>query len=536
MRHVTTVVVGALVAGLIALGLVLDGVMPSSEAGQGEPTPRTAGAGAWVCAAGDTREGSTLAVVAAAPPVGQPDDEPVGGEPATLALVPFSDGEALEIVSTQVFPNGAVASPVEPRLTDVGVVARWWDVPTAVTRNWVVDVEGAPGGIVAGPCQPALSDRWVVPGVATAGGAQARLVLANPFSAAASVTIDLTTSDGLVSPKRLENVVVPAQSTATVELNRHAPEQADLGAIVTVRSGRVVVDGLQIVDAAIGGIEGRSLALAAPQAAETWTIPAVANGENESSWLWVTNPSDEPAALLLALHTPTGGIVPEGLEEIVIDPGVTQRVELVGLLEETVEHASVTVSSDNGVPVVVSAATQYRAEDPARTGLTVALGSPVLDTSWVLSPGPLTDRQAVVDLANPSGAPAEVDLAIWGGGGLQRPDELAGLEVPAGGRLSVDVSEFLADPSVPVTVFVLAVDRVAAGIRAYRPEGVLDPVAFAGIPARVFEVGAPMRRVSFAPDLSVRLGTRSGPTDVSDPLLEDTDVGDEFVEDLDLEP
>lgn len=517
MRSFVGLVLGAVIAGLVGLGFVLDRVVPPASDAPSADGPAAATAGAWVCAAGGTDEGSSVEVVAAAPPR-------EGGAPATLAIAPFGDGSVLEREVTQVFPDSSLSTGVDDGISDVGVLARWWDVPAAVSRIWTIDTQGMPGGIVAGPCQSRPSSTWTVPGVATAGGAQSKLVLANPFQTAASVAIELTTPDGLIRPKRLENVVVPARSTTSISFNEHAPEQPDLGAIVRSRSGRVYAEAVQTFDAAIGGVEGTSLVAASAQPHESWTIPSVAVGADASSWLWVTNPSDEPAALLLTLHTPSGGLVPEGLEEVIIDPGTTQRIELVGLLDEETSHAGVTVSSDNGVPVVVAAATQFTAQEAQRTGITVALGTPALDDTWVLTAGPTEGRKLIIDLADPAADPATVDVAIWNGAGLARPEELQGLRVPAGGSRAVDVTEHLAEATGSVTVFVTTGEgQVAAGLRAYAVEGRRDAVAFIGVPASVFERSLENLTVDFAPELPVRIGTRLGPTE-DDALLHE-DVG-----------
>ena len=556
MRVTVTVIMAALIGGLVALGFVLDSVVPDPELEEGGQPAAAATSGAWICTAGNTMGDSKLELIAAAPP----DD---GGEASTLRVIPFGSGRILERAPQQVFPRSAISIQAEPGRSDLAVLTRWWDVRAAVTRVWHVATQGGPNSLVTGPCQQRPAERWIVPGVATAGGAQSSVVIANPFTSAASVALDLTTPDGIVSPKRLENVVVPERSTVTISLNEHVPEQPDVGVIVRTRSGRVFVEAVQTFDAAIGGIEGTSLAAAAAQPAETWTVPSVALGGEASSWLWVTNPSDEPAALLLALHTREGGLVPEGLEEIIIDPGVTRRVDLVGLVGEATPpapsedgtetatedatetatedatetatedvtelptetaiptQAAVTVSSDNGVPVVVSGATQYRADREERTGITLTLGAPQLDPSWILSPGVVADR-TLVDLVNPSAEAAVVDVSVWSGAGFERPEELTGLRVPPGGSLVVEL-DTTGMPG-PLTIFAAATEgQVVAGVRNFELEGRRNAVAFVGIPSRVFEVAAGAPTVELAPDLPTRLGTRLGPSPPSDPLLLEDD-------------
>lgn len=528
MRNLATPIIAVVILALVGLGAVLDRVAPAPSASTPVAAAEDAVAGAWICAVGDTADGSTLDLVTVAPLA-------EGGVPAVLSISTFGDGRALDRESARVFPGSAVATPVDGGVADLGAVVRWREVPAAVHRQWRVEAEGRPSGLVSGPCQSETSERWVVPGLATAGGAQAELVLANPFGSAASVAIDLTTTDGVVSPRRLENVVVPARAVLSIPLNEHAPERSDLGAIVSTRSGRVVVEAVQTYDAAIGGVEGRSLVAAAPEPAENWTVPALSTSEATPSWLWVTNPSEQPSAFTISLHTPSGGVVPEGFEELTLAPGTTQRVDLVGLLEGEDATAAATVTVENAVPVVVSGATQFRAETEDRTGITVSLGAADLDASWVVAAGAAAGRTVLLDLVNPSGAAASVDVALWTGSGLVRPEELAGLSLPAGGTAVVDVTDSLGDAEGAAAVFANASEgELVAGLRAFASEGRRDAVAFVGVPSGRFRTPAGAPVVRFAPTLPARLGTSQGPALLDDVMVDD--LGDDGPPELPVDP
>lgn len=515
MRNLATPMMAAVILALVGLGSVLDRVAPATAPTEPVAPAVDTVAGAWICAVGDTAEGSSLDLISVAPPA-------EGGNPSALAVTTFAEGEPRTRTSGRVFPNSAHVTSVEEGLGELGAVIRWRDVPAAVNRQWRVEAEGRPSGLVAGPCQSEASDRWVVPGLATAGGAQARVVLANPFGSAASVAIDLTTTGGILSPRRLENVVVPARSVVEILLNEHAPERADLGAIVSARSGRVVVEAVQSYDAAIGGVEGVSLVLAAPQPAEAWTVPALRTTEASPSWLWITNPSEQESAFTISLHGTSGGVVPEGFEELTLAPGTTQRVELVGLLEGDEETSAATVTVENGVPVVVSGATQFRADAEERSGITVSLGATGLDASWVVTPGAVSGRTVLLDLVNPSGSAASVDVALWTGTGLVRPEELAGMDLPAGGTAVVDVTPFLDGSEGPVALFATATaGEFVAGLRAFAPDGRRDAVAFTGVPAGRFRASPAAPEVRFAPTLPSRLGTSRGPASLDEVSVDD---------------
>lgn len=499
------------VVGVVALGLGLDRLVPlTGPAAPGAAVAGPATSGTWYCAAGGTSGGSELLLVTAAPPS-------EASEPSEVVSLTFSEGERDPSRRGNVFASSAAVDTIAEGYADVGVATRWWDQPVAVTRQWEVVSEAGVSGLVAGPCVAEPSDRWIVPGLATAGGAEAVLHLANPFGSDAAVAVTLTTPDGVLAPRRLENVVVPRRSVRRIELNEHAPEQTDLGVVVDTRAGRVVAEAVQSFNAAIGGVEGLSLAAAAPQAAETWTIPWFADDDQRESWLWLTNAGDRAAAVELTVHTDDGGAVPEGLEELILEPGVVERIDLRGLLPDGADHGAVTVRSDNGQPITASVATQFLAEEADRTGIAVELGSPATDDTWVLSGGPTEGRDVEVHLVNPGGADAVVDLSVWAGSGVLRPAELRDIPVAAGAAVVVPVSEHLVGAASHAIFVTARSGAVVAGHVAISDEGRLDPVVSIGSALGYLSGGGAVPPVRFAPGMPQRIGTPFGP-EADDPL------------------
>lgn len=498
---------------LVAAGVALDRANPSAASSR--PDPVLAGAavsGAWYCAAGDTREDAALRVIVSSPP----RDDPT---PADVAVSTFREGVVDPPRDETVPPGRHRVLAVPAGLEDPGVAVRWWDAPAAVSRSAFVQPTGGPEGYLEGPCEPEPSPRWVFPGLATAGGAQARLTLANPFATDASVTVTFTTPEGPIEPKLLENVVVPKRSTRSVLLNEHAPERADLGVVVTARAGRVVAEAAQTVSAAIGGVDGVSLVRAAGAPAETWTVPWFqVGGEDVQSWMWVTNVEDRPAALVLTLHTAAGGVVPESFDELTVDPGETVRVDLRDLLPEGVTTAGATLRSENSVPVVASVATQYLGADPARTGLAVQLGATAPDASWVLAGGPTLGRDTRLHLVNPGAEQAVVDVALSSGGRAVSPAELQGVVVPPGALVSTDLTAHLPEEAPDHSVFVTAREgTVVAGRVGEDRGGTRRLVAAVGVPGALWAGGRVVPPVDHAPRLGQQLDTVSGPQP-EDPL------------------
>lgn len=501
MRSPSPWIAAAVVAAVVALGVVLD---DAGNAGSPAPEPTRAGpasSGAWVCAAGDTTEGRSLRLASAVPP---------DGTAALLAATVFADGEPTLVADGPVSPGAASVVRLEEGTQTPGALVRWWEHPAATTRLWRLTGPSTPAGFVAGPCQSRTATRWVIPGMATAGGATARLVLANPFETGASVRISIATPTGLRQPRLLENIAVPGNATRTVPINEHAPAQADLGLIVTARSGRVVAEGVQLLDAAIGGVDGTTLATAASRPATSWTVPWVtAGGEGAEGWLWVTNPSDRSAVVTAVAHTAEGGVVPPELGETTVPPGEVRRISLGQALGAA--NAGVTVTAENDVPVVVSSATRIDRGPRERTGLAVQLGAPEADTQWTLAGPAGQERHVRLQLANPGSGNATVDVTLWAGSSPVRPDGLQGVAVPAGGATTVAVPDEIGAAPVVAAFVEATTGQVVAGMRTYAGSGRLGLAAYPGTPSATWDGGGTVPPVRHAPGLAARIGTSLGP-------------------------
>jgi hypothetical protein len=466
------------VLGLGVLGI--DRIAPpASPAGASAsevttPTAPTPVSGAWACPVGDGRDGSALEVVAARP-------GGTGGQAGQLQLQVLDEGEVATTSLPDLFPSADVRR--SPSLDATAAVAARWDAaPVTLAREWRLDGEGdLPAGTISGPCVQPFADRWVLPGMSTVGSERASIRLANPFAADATVAIAFLVPEGREDPLALRNLTVPARATLEVAVNEHLPEREDLAAVVEVAAGRVAAEGYQVVDASIGDVDGATLVAAAPQASETWTVPWIADGGGRSSWLWVANPSDRTASVELTMHTTDGGVVPTGLAEVSVPPGTLRRVDLRETLPEETDVVALTARSE-GVPVYVSSALVQAGEGPAETGLAIQLGAPSADRSWVVSGRMAAERTERLRVVNPGGEPATVDVDLFTGTAVERPDELQAIEVPAGAAVEVALTEAL-DGLDRWSTFVTSDRDIVVGRVGTGGEDALHLVATLGMPS-----------------------------------------------------
>jgi hypothetical protein len=498
---------------------------PATVVSSGEPL-----GGSYVCGVGDGTDGGQLTLVAARPAA-------AGAGPAEVEFQRLYEGTVSVETEPSVFPGSAVTTTYSEDEDDLtGTWVTWRDAPATAWREWRIEGdEDVPDATVAGACAAPSSDRWIVPGLSTEGGDEARLRLTNPFASAATVAVGFLTPEGAAEPLVLRNLTVPARSVREVVVNETLPEQADLTAIVEVASGRMSVEGLQISREDIGGIDGASLLQAAPDPAEEWTVPWVSDDDATSSWLWVANPGERTAPVQLTLHTAEGGELPEGLAEVSVPPGEMRRVDLTGTLPEGATVAGVTARS-NGAPIVVSAGTSVSADEPAASGITVQLGAPAPDRSWVVSGGAASDRREDLHVVNPTGADAVVDVALFNGVASLAPDELQGVEVAAGSSVVLDLDEVLDQRSrwsafVTTSSGEVVVGRVG---RSTDEEAPLRLLAAPGVPSAAWSAnGAGLAAVSsegLVRDLRTATGV-GGPLGPPAPTDQDG-----FGPDADVEP
>ncbi len=417
--------------------------------------------------------------------------------------------EALEMVDGSTTTVGRAG--IEPRgqrmftPEDVTVV-RWSGGPVAVQREWIFEGGDLPPGIVAGGCVAGPAREWVVPGLVTSGGHEAILRLSNPHDTDASVGLRFLTPEGAEAPLALQNVSVSARSTVEVVVNEALPERDDLSAVVRVATGRVVVEGMQLVRSAIGGVDGASVLQAGGEPRELQSIGWLVDAPQRTSWLWIVNPTERTANVELTYHTLDGGLIPDGFEERSVAPGSMERVDLAGTFPDE-QVVGVTARSD-GVPVVMSAATLVAGSPVDRTGFAIQIATqPSRD--WVIAGAEPEGREEQLHLVNPGSAAARVDVTIQTGQGPQQPPQLQGLVVGPGARAAVDLGPWI-EASSNWTAFVTADRDIVATRVGGAVAGPRRLVAVPGVSATDWTAEGRALTAVRVDGLVARLGTRLG--------------------------
>ena len=362
---------------------------------------------------------------------------------------------------------------VVPANTSVSVAAT--DAISSPTASALVELDGGgvavehavtgPNGSAIAPCATEASDRWFFANGVTERDAREALALFNPFPDDAVVDITFSTDQGRAVPRELQGFPVPAGSMVFVPVQDSVRRRAVAAAEVVARTGRLVVDRVQVFDGTAGRA-GVSLTLGAPAGAERWWFPDGLFQPLSLSETWhVYNPSDQEAQATITI-APVSGETPDPID-LTLPPHTQQTVDAsAAKILPGVAH-SVTIESQNGVPIVAERQVDSRAPQ-ARVGWSSSLGAAVAAKQWVFpagEAGPRTDEWVVVQNTTAK----TVTLSVLGlADGVRLPiEDLQDLSVPAGGRLALRLGDHIQRSPLPILVQAsgpVAVERDAYGV------------------------------------------------------------------------
>ncbi len=396
----------------------------------------------WYCAAGTASLGGAADMMVA---VANPGPRALTTD---VTVVPESGRSRTRRVVAP--PHGRVRVPLR------SVVTARYAAALVEVRGGSVSVDRevvGRAGYEAGPCAASSSDRWYFAAGSTLRGAQEYLALFNPYPDDTSVDMTFMTEQGSRAPRRLQAFPVPGRSLRVIHLNSERVNRHSLlAAEVVARSGRLVVDRLQVFDGTgdpVGSGEGGVEKTAAPQGltvsggvtrpVRIWAFPAAGKVLGEREQIVVSNPTDRDAQVDVAitLDDPrrNGRLDPfplsipaHGVKSLDVTDQAT--------VPDKVGH-SLTVRSTNGVPVVaervLTGGKPWR-----RIGATTGPGSPLEATTWLLAAGGVTsDTTEQLVVQNLSGRSARADVIVLGGTKPLADPKLRDVEVPGNGRTTI---------------------------------------------------------------------------------------------------
>lgn len=242
---------------------------------------------------------------------------PAGGDPA-------GEADAVETITTL----DSYSAISEPRTMTGSLIASASDespVALSATTTWLQE-SGERAGLAATPCIVPANSHWLVGGT-TEIGSSTRLVLTNPSSTAATVSIDVYTSQGRSADDFVPTVTLAPGQVRDVLLEASVTDPRV--AVHVTSTGALIGAHLQTHE--VSGFIGRGIELIGPgdTAAPTQLIPGVDLTASGEPTLRLVNPHDTPITASVDLLLPDADRALPGAEELELSPGSVLDVSLV---------------------------------------------------------------------------------------------------------------------------------------------------------------------------------------------------------------
>ena len=283
-----------------------------------------------------------------------------------------------------------------------------------------------------GPCATSASTSWWFASGTTTADVGYQLYFLNPFPDDAVVDIVFVTDAGSRSPTAFKGKLIPAQSLTVIQVAPEVPVNAQMTAQVTVLTGRVIAERIQLFENQAGPT-GLSLSLGSNRLAEQWFFPAGRSVPGAGESYLIYNPGEFAAEVEFELKPDSvdrmGDVaplaVPVGPRErwiVTVSGHSTHPVDALASIDATTmvepgEPFFASVRSFNGVPVV---AERIFTRPLATGGVTASLGSAVAATDQAVAVPTLAAVAEVATLAvlNPAGdTVARIQVFVGGSDG-----------------------------------------------------------------------------------------------------------------------
>jgi hypothetical protein len=347
---------------------------------------------------------------------------------------------------------------------------------------------GRGDGAAAASCTGQPATRWYFATGSTSRGHDTYLLVVNPFPEDAAVRVRLLTAGGPVGVPRLRELTIRPLSQTAIFLSDYHPEDESFGMDVTASRGRLIV-GRYVHMAPRTGPKGLSLALGATAPAQRWQFAEGEVPKDGEELLQLANPGDREALVQVVFQTEEQQVAPPELEEVAVPAGSHVTVKVSDRLPRGTKHGT-TVMVTNGEPVLAERETTAASGGLRGTEATpgVAVEAPAAGPAggpgragrrWMVHVGTPVGGTAELALVNSGRDDAAVAITLATPTGAVQPPELARVPVPAGRRISLDLTPFL--KGQPATVIADTTDSVVAEGRVFVGEPYSD---FADTPGR----------------------------------------------------
>lgn len=272
------------------------------------------------------------------------------------------------------------------------------DAPAAATGFTYHAAEGAQSGLASADCSMPERSQWFL-GPETGSEAASLLTLTNPHQRDATVEVTTHSAEGQTGSLGSTTVLVPAESTRTVNMAALTDDAAQL-AVHVQASGAPVAGHLQSSHASGGSGRGTDWlpGMAAPS--EEHHMLGVPAGAAERPQLWIYTPGEDGGAVELQVFDADGQVTIDTPGVFSVEAGQVAVVDLEGLDTGTYEVVVSTEqpslaavrSAGDGQPVTVETDQAPQLDpitgEPVEPETSEEETDPTPDLSWAVSAAP----------------------------------------------------------------------------------------------------------------------------------------------------
>ncbi len=297
----------------------------------------------------------------------------------------------------------------------------------------------SPSGSAVSPCSNSTSSTWYFADGYTVEGSKEQLVVTNPFPSDAIISISEATSTENRQPAILQSLQVKANSILVISQDLLAKREFVLAVTVESTRGRVVVGRAQEYVTSVGRA-GFTMTLGAPSLGDQFYFADGEVAPNVIERYSVYNASDTDAIVnvtFLGLDPALGFVNPE--------PLTVPAGKVVSLIADDVgvpagRHGAVFSTETEG-SILVERAITRQTDDTVAT--TVVMGSPpsFASTRWSMAIGTDLAVENILVVLNATGSQGTVTVKTLGAGGEVPVPGMEAIDLPAGGVITIGVSD-----------------------------------------------------------------------------------------------
>ena len=278
---------------------------------------------------------------------------PEGPEDSRLAFTGGSETEDGVVANVQDQVDPSPVTLVQDAVAELDEQGSVWARGSGPVAAALIGARYVEQGLASTPCVQPRPEYWFT-GVGAGAEHASTLELTNPDAGPAVADITVWGGTGPIDVPGLRGISLPGGETEQIDLGSVVPRRGELLLQVVVSRGRL---GAGLVDEipSLGARPATTAWLpASPEPATEALLLGLAAGEDADDTLVIGNPGTSEVRAELRVVTKDAAFVPEGLEEVRIDPESTETVTLTETLRTQIQEGALGLLVTSTEPVTAT--------------------------------------------------------------------------------------------------------------------------------------------------------------------------------------